>query len=893
MTPSWLIARAAAEHSSYHRGVNDPEPPPHQSHTLRDRLFSAWARAVTARPLPVLLLCVALAAASVVYTVRNLEFRSDRSELVDPTLPFQQRYADFRARFPRWDDAVVVVDTATASSSAVAELYLAALEARLRADERFSAVTAGFTADETPSALILTEPLERVQAHVAQMKRATVVITSPNLDNLLRFSLLGGGNLDPQQREQITALLRRAADAAVGNRDDVLGLDRGTQRLVRPGGTLATVLVALRDKSTDAQRIESIATLRGHLAALRGTPDFAGVQAGVTGIPVLEADETAQSTRDGERAGVLSLLAIVALMLVAYRGVVMPLLATFTLLVGVAWAFAFATFAVGHLQLLSITFATMLMGLGIDVAIHLIARLEVVHPSHNELRPAIDHVFRTVGPGIVTATITVAAGAGAMALTPFAGVAEMGIIAAGGIILCTVAIMSALPAALMLLPSPARHLRVHAGGESRPFLGRFGRILYAKPWATISLASAIGIASLLMARGVGYDTDLQNLMPTGSESVEWQHRLERDDQRSVWHAVVLAKDAAEARDLTIRLRALPEVGDVGGAGMLFEEDASLAAKRAVLESLPDDRFYRTALSESSEPNPAALRSVCESLAKAFESKDAELAAAARSLTALEDAPLLRAMQAYQQDRDRLASTLMDLRAASPLPPERLPQALKDTMIAPDGSLLLRVYPKETEGGVLSPARLGPFATAVLAAAPSATGPTVQIYESTRLITGAYRDAAIYALIAIALILLIDFRNLADAAIALVPVLLGAAMMLAIMRVLGMALNLANLIVMPLIVGIGVGCGVHAVRRWRLQPSDPPPGLAGGSGRAITLTTLTTILGFAALLIGEHRGIKSLGIVMTLGLALVWAVTVFVLPGVLGARRREARACTSG
>ncbi len=856
---------------------------PNTASTLRDRLFTAWAGFVTSRPWTVLLVCVVMAALSVAYTVKVLEFRSDRSELVDPSLPFQQRYADFRTRFPRWDDAVVVVDTATASSPAVAEAYLAALETRLRADARFSAVTAGFTHDEAPVSLILTEPLERVQSHVAQMKRATVVVTSPNLDNLLRFSLLGGTNLDPAQREQMTALLQRADDAATGKRADVLGLDPGVHRLVRPGGTLATVLVALRDKGSDAERIESIKALREHLTSLRAMPEYASIRAGVTGVPVLEADETAQSTRDGERAGVLSLVAIIALMLLAYRGVVVPLLATASLLIGVAGAFAFATFAVGHLQLLSITFATMLMGLGIDVAIHLIARLELVHAPRGDLREASARVFRMVGPGIVTATITIAAGAGAMALTPFAGVAEMGIIAAGGIIVCTIAIMSVLPAMLMLLRDASRHLRSHDGGESRPYLGSAGALLHKRPWPVVGAAVVVACAAVFAAKGVRYDTDLQNLMPTGSESVEWQQRLEHDDERSVWHAVVLAKDASEARDLTLKFRAVPLVGDVGGVGMLFQSDADLKAKQDLLGTMPDESFYHTALAEAPEPSAPALRQVCESLAKTFEKKDATLAAAAKTLASRGNDELLAAMNAYANDRSNLATTLMSLRTASPLPPERLPEALKDTMIAPDGSLLLRVYPKDTEGGVLSPKRLEPFAKAVLAIDPNATGPTVQIYESTRLITRAYRDAAIYALIAITLILLIDFRNLGDALCALLPVLLGAAMMLAVMRLSDMPLNLANLIVMPLIVGIGVGCGVHAVRRWRLQPNDLPPGLAGGSGRAITLTTLTTILGFAALLIGEHRGIRSLGLVMTLGLAMVWAVTIFVLPAVLRLR----------
>jgi len=867
------VSDASEEHQ------HPPDPAP----TLRDRFFTAWANGVTARPVLVVLVCVLLAGVSVAYAARWLAFRSDRSELVDPSLDFQKRYADFRARFPRWDDAVIVVDTASARTPAEGEAYIAALESRLVADERFSAVSAGFTDDEAPPGLILTEPLERVAAHVQQMKRATVVITSPTLDSLLRLSLLGAASADNERSAQLKALLERAASAARGERDGVLALGGGVHRFVRPGGSLVTVLVALRHKATDSERIDSIRALREHLDALRSEPMFAVVQAGITGIPVLEADETAQSTRDGTQAGVLSLLAIVALMLVAYRGVVIPLLATASLLIGVAWAFAWATIAVGHLQLLSVTFATMLLGLGIDVAIHIIARVELVHPSHDDMRETIARVFRGVGPGIVTATLTVAVGAGAMALTPFSGVAEMGIIAAGGIALCTVAIMSTLPAMLMLLKDPARRLRARVGGESKPFLGRLGAAMHSHPRIIVAVACLLGLASLWGARSVGYDTDLQNLMPTGSESVHWQRRLEQDDARSVWHAVVLAKDSAEARELSLRLLALPEVGEVGGAGMLFQSGRDLVLKRRLLESLPGDEFYKSELGETPEPRPDLLRKVCVSLGEAYKKADSSLASAADTLAGLPDESLLLAMNVYENNRERLASTLLSLRDAAPVPPEQLPKALKDTMIAPDGSLLLRVYPKETAGGVLSSERLGPFARAVLGAVPNATGPTVQIFESTRLITAAYRDAALYALVAIVLVLLIDFRHLGDAACALIPVLLGAALLLGTMDAAGIALNLANLIVMPLIVGIGVGCGVHAVRRWRLQPSDPPPGLAGGSGRAVTLTTLTTVIGFATLILGEHRGIRSLGLVMSLGLVLVWAVTIFVLPAVLSLR----------
>jgi predicted RND superfamily exporter protein len=119
------------------------------------------------------------------------------------------------------------------------------------------------------------------------------------------------------------------------------------------------------------------------------------------------------------------------------------------------------------------------------------------------------------------------------------------------------------------------------------------------------------------------------------------------------------------------------------------------------------------------------------------------------------------------------------------------------------------------------------------------------------------------------------------------------LMLAVMRVAGVPLNFANTIVLPLMFGIGVDSGVHAVHRWRQQPHDAPAGLAGGTGRAITVTMMTTVAGFACMLAAEHRGIRSLGFVMSVGLVMVWAGAVFVLPPILRLRSRWRTAVANG
>lgn len=855
---------------------------------VRARLLTGWARVVTAHPWAVLVASLALAAGAVWWTAERMTFLSDRSDMIDRSLPWQQRYFAYQRAFPSWNDAVVVVERAGAPPATV-DAFLGALAARLKNDPTFPAVDAGFPTKDAPPGLLLSEPVERVREVASELRRAAPALAARSLGDLLSLSTLAP-DLSAQQRAELTGLLRRATRAGLGESGDtgVLGLPSpdSMQWLTTPSGRFSVVLVSLtravaagdRDVNVEAR---PIAALRAHVRALLSEARFRDVRVGVTGVPVLEADESGQAMVDGARAGALSLILIAGLMFWTYRGVVIPLLALLALLIGVAWSFGWLTVSVGHLQLLSSIFAAILLGLGVDNAIHLIARLELVRPDHDHMPPAIEDAFRAVGPGVVTSALTVAAAFLAMTLTRFNGVAEMGVIAAGGVILCAIAVMSCFPALLEVIPHPERHLRKRTGGRRQPFLRGRLNIVDRRAGLFASIALVVFAGAAWIGSGVRYDPDLMKLLPEGSESAVWEHRLTEDDQRSAWHAVVLAGSEAEAARLAESLRAAPGVAAVEGAGMLFP--ARLEEKEAVLRGLPAPPAGAEDVSgEPGDPRPAAA-----AIAARWEVTDAALAGAARSLASLDDAQARRAAEAFLRDRARLAETVTALRGAAEPTPAQLPAALRRQFVGLDGSLLLKVYPETPPAGesVLAPQNLNRFMGAVLRVAPNATGPASQIYESTRVISRAYVLAAVYSLAAIMLLLLVDFRSLADVACAMAPVLIGSAMLAAMMRLADISLNFANMIVLPLIVGLGVSAGVHAVNRWKQQPYDPPAGLAGGSGRGILLTTLTTMFGFACMLTAHHRGIRSLGFVMSVGLLLVLIATVFFVPAILRLRTR--------
>lgn len=848
--------------------------------------MTAWANLATGRPWLVLIISLAFAAAGIGVAVKYLQFHTDRDELVDQSLAWQQRYTAFKKQFPRWNDAVVVIERPAEGGSGLRDQFIDELAQRLRATGEFAAVTDGIPSAEAPPGLLLGESTERVQDVATSLRQSAPILGASTAAQLLALPLISP-SLNEKARHELTSLLHRLHDAAMGDApyDGVLGASAPVQRLTTSNDELAFVLVALNSASAqetpDAKALETkIALLRRILRDVQAQPQFQAMQAGVTGVPVLEVDESKQSIADASISTSIAFVLIALLLFIVYRGVAIPLLALASLLLGVAWTFGYLTLAVGHLQLLSIVFAVILLGLGVDTAIHLIARLELVHPDHDHMPMAVARTFRGVGPGILTSALTTAAAFAATAFTDFKGVAEMGIIAAGGVVLCAISVMTAFPAGLEVIPKPEKRIRSREGGEAKPFAGGMLNIVDQHALWFAVIGGAVTLLAAWYGSGVRYDPDILKLMPESIESVIWERKLEASDDRSVWHAVVVAKDADEANQLADRLRESPLVAEVGDAGMLFP--AELDEKQQILNSLPDPHAV--------DPSPGGgdIRAVAQQLADRWADNDPALADAARAIADLPDDDVEHLNEAYAADRAALIAQFNALRTAAAPDAADLPNALRSLWIGQDGSLLLRVYPHGGDEGasVLSPERLNPFARDVLAAAPNATGPAIQIYESTRLIGRAYLLSAIYAAVVIFALLLLDFRNIGDALSALAPVIVAAALLAAALRLFGIDLNFANMIVLPLIVGLGVSAGVHTTHRWRQQPHDRPAGLVGGSGRAVTLTILTTVIGFACMMFAEHRGIRSLGMVMSIGLALVWVATVFLLPAILRLRTRD-------
>ncbi len=876
------------------------------SERIRDIFLGFWGRTVTKHPLVTLLICLLIATGSVIVTLDRLEFHGDRGDLIDPELEWNARYNEYRRDFPRWDDLVICLE-GEASDERITDLARSLAE-QLRESPRVLGADAGFRTNEASPRLFMAAPQAEFEQRLLDIRVGKELSQAANavtgLEVLMsQLQREGKGSNTIQQLNQIMTPYIAGLEGGDPVFDLVGSEFERWQPLVTESGRIRIIQLRFAPLESAINSLsDNLVWLRQQVSLAVQESGIENIEYGITGIPAIEADETTQSIYDSTIASIIALALITIMMLIAFRGIVIPLLAAGCLLIAIAWSFGWLVFSVGHLQLLSVVFSVILLGLGVDFALHLVSRLELVHRQHTTLHEAVARVFRGIGPGMITGTITTAVAFGATALTDFKGMAEMGIIAGGGIIVCLFAMLSSFPAALALLPNWHQILRHRDHGQSMHLAaGRMNWIDH-HPLLTLILSVLVVLCAAIPAYRVKYDPNVLNLQPPGIESVQWEARLVEDDARTVWNALIRTT-REKTPELVTELTALPTVHDVGGMGLLYPtnykqralEVAKLRNDPIRTRSMPSTFPYLRAqvqkLLFGLQLNIQSVTGWQRTELDAIVSRIQHALLITREVT--EEEKQLRAQrtnEAFHTAQIALKELIDEALEEKPLQPNDLPEALRAQWIGTNGDWLLRVYPQADEESILEPARLKAFIEDIRNVAPDVLGPPVQIFESSIIVVGAYQKAAIYALIAILIVLLLDFRSIADALCAMVPVSVGFVGVFGLLGLLQFSVNFANLIVMPLILGIGMAAGVHMVHRWRYEPEGRPAGLSGGTGRAVTMTLLTTMIGFGAMMIAEHRGIRSLGAVMTTGLGMTLLACYTVMPAILQLRnqRRNAR-----
>ncbi len=629
-----------------------------------------------------------------------------------------------------------------------------------------------------------------------------------------------------------------------------------------------------------------------------------GARVRLTGRLVIDQEAFASAAGSTTRAGLLALLFVTITLYIGLRSKRLLIASLITLMAGLCGTAAFAAFAVGALNMISIAFAVLYIGLGIDYAIHFcLGYREGVRQGH-EHATALRDVAERVGSSILLSAITTAFCFYAFVPTDFVGLAELGLISGTGMFISLFATLTLLPALLSLFPlDPAKLAEKDAVRWSHPLLaeGRLAQhawsFLYRHRYVVLGGAAVAAGVSLALLPRARFDHDHTNLSDPGSESIQVYRELLADTTASTLTIAILEPDEEAALRTADRLERLPEVraaltlhdfvpGDQAGKRVTLAEIVEL------LGPAPEAHEIEPGI-RSAEARLEAIERFQASLAEhLWHGADESSEVAHQAHYALRNwrreldtwPPSTRA-QAVDVIEANLVGTLTEgvrlfRRALEPyetLDMSRIPRDLRQRWRGVHGEWRIEVLPSEPP---ILKAQQEAFADAVHGVAPHATGVAVTDLEAGRVAVSAFRSALVWATIATAVILLVLLHSPLAMGLMLVPLLLAGLLTGGASVLLDLPFNFANVITLPLLLGVGVDNGIHMVHRARVAPPSDGNMVGTSTARAVLFATLTTMLSFGNLGFATHRGMATMGQMLTLGMSAVLICTLIVLPTLL-------------
>ena len=664
------------------------------------------------------------------------------------------------------------------------------------------------------------------------------------------------------------------------------------------------------DPNGQAPFSDTVAKIRQKLTDLEQTPEYKGIDMRVTGEPALDADQIILSTNDSIKAGIITVILIITLFIFSYRTFLRPAFTFFVLIVAVLWSLGFALISVGHFNVLSIAVIPMVLGIGIDFGIQILGRYEEELGRECSVNRAVSEALQHTGVAIITGGSTTAAAFFSLCFNDFVGLAELGIIAGFSMIFCIVAALVLLPAIFVLRD---RHrsvdvLRAQSNNSAWNFIHNWDTTMVRTPWLWIGVAAAISVASILSLPHLGFDYNLLHLQNPSTPSVKTLYDVmkasqdDTGDQVSTIYASVVADNIDQARELSKKLQALPVVSRVDSLLELVPENQD--------EKIPIIKRIVTAASALNvKPStgkpvdiPRARRDVASLLTQVRQgldqaqqaagiSKIARQAVAAfktmipaleRADKALNSAPIEVIQQRFDASSagafNRMQTNMELLKGQKDdrgLTLADIPPQLQKLFLAPSGKILLQVYGKKD---LWERAPDEEFTKAVLSVAPNATGTPVLNYFATDLLRTSYLWAAVGAFVTIAVLIFLHFQSFKYLVLTLTPLVLAVLWRTGAMVWLGIEFNPANIVTLPLIIGIDVAFGVYIIDRYREDGRLKI--FSESTGKAIIMSSLTSLFGFSSLLISQFTGMYSIGQLMSLGIAIGLVTAIFFLPQIL-------------
>ena len=878
-----------------------------------------------------LILLVALALGS------QVEFRKSRSELAPDDDPDQQRWGRLLDEYEGTEALIACVEADPEAGQATSipqlQAFVAAVAQAVAADESVAQVFYRVDRDwfyERGLYLIPPDDLIRIIETLESQQNLLGQIGSidgfPSLNRLLAEQLSRSmaegdsgaerkaSDLDPiidylqRQNRFLTEPVEATTRWTEAEFVDVLGQqrygDEADGYLKTYDGLTYFVLItpAGKDDSLEFRRA-MLASMKHRIGEIQ--TEHPGFRVAFTGQPAMVVEEMDSVKRDTLITSFLAIIGVALLTYFVFRWRMHVLLVLGALAMGLAWSFGAVWIELGYLNMITSSFISTLVGVGVAYGIHPVSEYELEGAHTVDPERAVHNAFRVTGPAVTVAAVTTSVAFFSIQLMQFRGFSELGLVAGVGVLLCWLAAAWTLPALLMLYGNSRarrRAARHQAVGVSRSAVDRIwverlaGNVCRAPRLVTL-LAVGWTLVSIALSWGIGFDTNILDLLPRGSQALAYQRRMALESRLSPLYNIVVADNLSQLRELKARAVGEETIERFESALEFLPIDSDRSQDRIgeMRDLLAGVGFPSMAAHSSAADWASSCRTLeaalLDVLDAAFTAGLTELivpldqasvaAASCAELAATADPERVALWQRQQQQLiDWLQQPwqlLQQALIAEPPALDSLPPAIRARYFTRSGKPLGFLYP---EGDVFDAEFLGSYIDASTRVADDVTGfPRVFHKMAGRITGGFYRSVAIGALL-VAIILWIDFRNLRNAALALLPLAMGVIWMLGFMRLLGLQFNFANLVAVPLIIGVGIDNGVHVIHRTRLEVGAGMETVLRRTGRAILIASLTTMIGFGSLALASHRGISSLGMVLLLGVGSCLITSTIVLPNLL-------------
>jgi hopanoid biosynthesis associated RND transporter like protein HpnN len=840
-------------------------------------------------PWAVIAACLILAGGATWYTSQNFAMNTDSEQLIDARVGWRMRQASFDAHFPQQNNlTLVVIDGATPE---LAESAAAKLTAKLltnptlfphvlRPDGGPFFNQNGLLFLSVPEVRDTTQQLIKAQPFLAGLA------ADPSLrgimTNLSTFHLgVQSGQVRLADFDAAMVRFTQAFDgAAKGQVNYFSWRSLITGAAPKPEEIRRFIEVKPRlDFNALEPGKEANDTIRADAVQLGLTPAN-GVRIRLTG-PVPLSDEEFATLTDRVWLMLGAMMGGVLLVLwLAVRSFRIIFAILVTLFVGLAITMGLGLKVVGVFNIISIAFIALFVGLGVDFGIQFSVRYRSERHRNDNLAAALACTGRGVGVPLALAAGATAAGFFSFLPTTYTGVAELGKVAGIGMIVAFLLSITMLPAMLMLFNPPGE--REDVGFRS---LGRLDDFMTRQRRNVVKVAAVAGVISLGLMAFLRFDSNPLDLRSPKVESVSTLFDLMKNPQTSPNTIDVAALSLTDADSVAARIAQEP-----------------LVAQALTLSSyVPDQQTQKLALIQDAanllettlNPLDMAPAPSDADVVKSFQDTAGKLRAAAgqardkpaqdaRRLADALDAlvkagPRARALaaKALVPGLQTMLQQVSESLKAAPVTVDNMPAELRAAWVAPDGTARIQVFPKNTSN---DPAALSAFSDQVLSVAPQATGAPISIRESGKTIVGAFAEAGILSFIVIIVLLALVLKSVHDVLMTLAPLVLSGLLTLATCVLLGLRLNFANVIALPLLLGIGVAFNIYFVVAWR---HGQRCFLASSLTRAVIFSAATTASGFGTLWLSVHPGTASMGELLMISLGWVLVTTLFLSPALLG------------